>query len=176
MSIKQFKKDKAIVSISRESIDPNRIQGVILGYSKELLLLNYIYDFKLDGLLILRRKDISKIVSSKTDKFQKKLLIKEGVFDGIDFKNNYKLGSWHELFKDASKRHEYFIIELEDQDNPEFYIGKIERINSKSIRFNYFTGIARWEDESCSIKLDRVTSCQINNNYLNVYERYFNGL
>ncbi len=174
MSIKQLKKDRALVSISRESVDQNRIQGVILGYSKELVLLNYIYDFNLDGLMVLRRKEITDITSSKTDIFQKQLLIKEGLFEKIDFNTKYKLSSWLDFIKDASRRHKYFILELENQNEPEFFIGKIKRINKKSILLDYFTGIARWEDEPRSVKLEKLTSCQISNNYLNVYERYFN--
>ena len=174
MSIKQIVKDKALVSISRDLIDPNKIQGVILGFSKELMLICYIYDFNLDGLMILRRNDITDIVSSKTCKFQKSLLEKDGLFGKIDFKSKYKLGSWLDFIKDASKRHKYFIFEHEDQDNPEFIIGKIKRIYKKSIQVNYFTGTARWEDEPSSVKLEKLTSCQIGNNYLNVYERYFN--
>jgi len=86
MSIKKYKKDRTLVSISRTEIDSNKIQGVILGYSKKLVLLNYIYDFRLDGLMILNRDYISKIGVSKTDKFQKELLIKEGIFERINFK------------------------------------------------------------------------------------------
>lgn len=174
MSIKQFKKDRTLVSISRGSVDPNKIQGVILGYSKELVLLSYIYDFNLDGLIVLRRKEITDISSRKTDIFQKQLLINEGIFEKIDFDTEYELGSWLDFIKDASKRHKYFIFELENQDEPDFFIGKIKRINKKSILLKYFTGIARWEDEPCSVKLEKLTSCQISNNYLNVYERYFN--
>ncbi len=174
MSINLFKKEKSLVSISRKSIDPNEIQGIILGYSKELLLINYIYDFNLDGLMILRRSDITNIVSSKTCKFQKKLLVAAGIFGNIDFKVKYKLGSWLEFIADASKRHKYFIFEQEDNGDDEFLIGRIERVNKNSVRFKCFTGIARWIEEPSSVKLKNITSCQVGNNYLNVYECYFN--
>lgn len=173
MSIKQFKKDKMLVSVSRESIDLDTIQGVILGYSKDLLLLNYIYDFNLDGLMVIRRKDITHIDSTKTCAFQKKLLIKEGLFGKIDFKTKYKLDSWLDFVKDASKHHSYFIFEQEDQKEPDFFIGKIKLINKKTIKVKYFTGTAKWEDKLRTIKLEKLTSCQIANNYLNVYERFF---
>lgn len=173
MQLAQLKKDKALVSVSRELIDPNSIQGVILDYSDTLVLLQNVSDFILDGLMLVRRADITDIECTETDAFQKQLLVREGVFDHIDFNANYKLQTWKDFASNASKQHSYFIFEIEDFEESEFYIGKIEAIRDNAITFKQFNGIAEWDAETSVLEFDKITSCQISNNYLNVYERYF---
>ena len=57
-----------LVSIKREKIDGNKIQGFIIDESGGLILVSYVYDFNLDGLMVLRKKDITKLETTKTDK------------------------------------------------------------------------------------------------------------
>lgn len=49
--------EKTIVSIERKEIDPNKYDGIVLGESASLLLLQYIYDFRCDGLVVLDKAD-----------------------------------------------------------------------------------------------------------------------
>lgn len=50
----EFARERKLVSINRDAIDSNSIQGFILGFSDELVVIQYIYDFRLDGPLIIR--------------------------------------------------------------------------------------------------------------------------
>lgn len=65
---------RALISILRNNIDPNSIQGFILASSEQLVVLQYVYDFHLDGLMVLSKAEITEIRSTPTDKFQQKLL------------------------------------------------------------------------------------------------------
>ncbi len=162
-----------LVSIRRKKVDRNKIQGFVLDESKELLLIAYVYDLNADGLMVLRKKDISGIETSKTDKFQTQLLKDEGIYSKIDFDVQYNLKSWKKFFKMAKHSHSYLILEQELLKEPDFAIGNIQSIQGSFLTFRYFTGIARWLDEVEKIEYSNITSCQIGNNYLNVYERYF---
>lgn len=62
--------DKQLISIRREHIDPNKIQGFKIAESEKLLLIQYIYDFNADGLMVLRKQDITNIETTNTDKFR----------------------------------------------------------------------------------------------------------
>jgi hypothetical protein len=75
-------KKRNLVSIRRSSIDPNSIQGFVVGLSQDLVALEYVYDFQIDGLLVLRRSDITDVRRSKTDEFQQSLLKQEGIVVG----------------------------------------------------------------------------------------------
>jgi hypothetical protein len=165
---------KELVSISRSDIDANEIQGFIISESDKLILIQYIYDFKSDGLMVLRKKDISELKTSNTDKFQTQLLKEEGVLSQIDFNLDYDLSSWENFLKAASKKHNLFILEEEKIGESKFNIGKILKIGANKVTMNYFTGVARWLDKPVEIKYKNLTCCQMQNSYLNVYERYFN--
>lgn len=176
MNIKTLKESQRLVSIYRDKIDGNQIQGFILGYSEKLILIQYVYDFNLDGLMILRRKDISEISSSKTDLFQTELLKTEDLYSKVNFDISYPLESWAEFLAAANKTHTYFVLEAELKKHPEFVIGKISRLGKNKVEIKSFTGIARWEDDPKKLKYKDISSCQIKNNYANVYERYFERL
>lgn len=61
---------KNLVTIIRDNLNTANLHGFILAYSPDFLLIQYVYDFRIDGLMVLRRKDISEIKTSKTDEFQ----------------------------------------------------------------------------------------------------------
>ena len=165
---------KELVSIKRETIDKNKIQGFVLDESKKLILIQYVYDFNLDGLMVLRKDDISSIETTDTDKFQTSLLKEEKILDKISFEHNYELKSWKSFFKSAMKSHQYFIIEEEEYEEPEFNIGQVLELKDDEIALKYFTGIARWIEEPVIIKYSDITCIQVETNYLSFYQRYFN--
>ena len=163
-----------LVSIERESIDNNGIQGFVLDESNDLILIQYVYDFNIDGLMVLRKDDITSIETTDTDKFQTSLLKDENLIEKIDFRQKYELESWKCFIQSAMKNHEYFIIQEEEYEKPEFNIGQILYLEEEELIFRYFTGVARWLEEPVIIKYSDITSIQIETNYLNFYQRYFN--
>ena len=171
--LKQFEADGSLISLRREAIDSNKIQGFVLGSSDQLVLLQYIYDFNLDGLMILRTSDISKIVRSKTEEFQEQLLVEEGLFSAVPFGYNVDLTNWRSAVNDLRGEHSIFILECELLDDPDFAIGRILDVGDEQVCVNYFTGAANWLEERVPLKYNDITSCQVATNYANVYQRYF---
>ena len=165
--------NKELVSISREKFDENTIHGFVLGESENLLLINYVYDFNLDGFMVLRKEDISLLETSKTDIFQTELLKSEGVYEKVNFDSKYNLSSWKEFIESVVIDHKYFIIEEEVYEEPIFTIGTIDQVRKKSLTMKCFSGTGNWVDEPEKIKYADITKLLIGNNYINVYERYF---
>lgn len=56
-----------LVSIERKTIDSNIITGFIFKVSDDLVLLSYVYDFNLDGIMVLRNRDISSRRTTDSD-------------------------------------------------------------------------------------------------------------
>ncbi len=171
--INKFKKNRKLVSIRRENIDPNSIQGFILGVSKDLLLIQYVYDFNLDGLMILRMSDITEVKSDSTAKLQKQLLIDENLYQMVDFDTSYNLKSWKALLTQFKKQFKFAILESEKSDKQVFLIGEIRSPLSKAVTIKYFTGAGQWDKNPKRMFYSDITSCQVNSNYINVYHRYF---
>lgn len=161
-----------LVSIRRSEIDDHSIQAFILDYSDSLLLLQYVYDFNLDGYMILRRSDITELRQSKTDAFQKKLLITEGLFEKVDFSFRISLSSYNALLVSLLSD-EIVIVETELSNPADFFIGRILEANDTEAKIQYFTGIGRVLRPASSIPIADITSCQLSSNYINVYKRHF---
>ena len=171
--LEKLKQSQTLVSIRRESIDGLRIQGFILAYSKELILIQYVYDFNLDGLMVLRRSDISEIDADKTDIFQTQILKDEGLFSEVDFQKEYDVKDWRTVLNTVGKEYGLVIIEDEVSEDPEFLLGKIQDIKNDSVSILGFTGAASWHEEPTEISYEDISSFQAGNNYLMMYKKYF---
>ena len=173
MKIKELKSSRSLVSIKRDRIDNLKIQGFVLAYSDSLVLIQYVYDFILDGLMVLRLADISEMSSTKTDIFQNELLKHEGLYDKIDFDADYDVSSWPTVFKTLGEKFKYVIVEDEREEDPVFLLGLFEKIDQNSVYLTCFSGAANWDSEFAAMDFKDISSFQVNNNYINVYKRHF---
>ena len=171
-NLKRFRDDQELVSIRRDGCDDRKIQAFVIHFSGTLVLLQYIYDFHVDGILLLRLADITSIEATATDEFQKRLLIQEGGFAKIDFGYRPPISSY-DVFLRSLPDEEIVILEDEVADDPEFIIGTLQSVDVDEVSIRFFTGAANWEDEPSVIEIARITSCQIKTNYINFYARHF---
>jgi len=169
----KLKESRTLVSIKRDAIDEHQIQGFLLAFSKKLLLIQFVYDFHLDGLMVLRRSDISRIKSTKTDIFHTQMLKEEGLFSQVNFTKEYDVKNWAAVFSTIGKESAFIIIEDENTDHPIFLIGEQQNIGKKSVSVLGFNGVANWDDEVSEMKYKDINSFQAGNNYTNTYKNYF---
>jgi len=172
LQLTNYIKDRALVAVRRESIDARLIQGFVLQFSDELLLLQYVYDFHLDGRLIVRRRDITAIFCRSTDIFQRQLLIDNGLFSKIDFPVSLDLTSFSRFLNHQAGT-PIVIIEREQHDDASFWIGRHLGSTSQNIRLRELTGSGRWLGVPTDIPADEVTCCQLSTNYIRFYADYF---
>ncbi len=174
--LKKFKDDRSLISYERSNISDNRDFGFVLTYSKTLVLLQHECDFQLDGLRLIRTSDITKIEHRKTDAFHQQMLKDDGTYDQIDFSKTYDLESWYTAFNGITKDNRFIIIEDEIDENEEsfiFTIGDIQDIGKASITMLGFGTEAEWYETQDEIAYDKITCVQLNSDYIQGYERYF---
>jgi hypothetical protein len=169
----QFQQQRSLVSLRRSAIDDSAIQCFVLGASDQLVLLQYVYDFHLDGMMVLRVGDVSDVTRSKTDEFQERLLAAEGLLTQVPFDYALDLSNWRHAITELSGIHPLLQLECELLDDPDFVIGRTLAFDEEQVTLQYFTGVANWLEEPISVRYDDLTSCQVNNNYMNVYQRHF---
>ena len=169
----KHQKQRNLVSIRRGEIDGCSIQGFVLGLSENLVLLQYVYDFHLDGLMLLRTADITEVRHTKTAQLQKKLLKQEGLLERVPLEITLDLSDWKSAISQLSAEHGLMIIECEAQDEPDFFIGRVTKTTKLGVQGHYFSGAANWEDEPSKLKFKDITCCQVATNYINFYKRYF---
>jgi hypothetical protein len=174
-NLAQHQKDRSLVSIFRDLIDGQSTEGYILTASDKLVVLQYVYDFHLDGIKVLRMADISDVECSDTNEFQKELLINEGLEQQVPFDAAIDAKDWASVLTQFSATYPILIVECEDSDENSFVIGRVLKIHADSVELLGFAGNGTWDEEAIALRFEDITSCQVGSNYLNVYQRYFAG-
>jgi len=169
----EFVRGKKLISVRRENIDDHSIQGCVLAFSKDLILLQYVFDFILDGLMVLRTSDITEIKCSATDEFQRGLLITEELFQLVPFGARFELRDWKSILTQFSRWYPIMILEDERPEENLFLIGKVQEIKEDSVWLQYFSGAANWDDKPTKLPLADITCCRVGTNYVNMYQRHF---
>jgi hypothetical protein len=106
-------KAKSLVSVRRRNVDDYGIQGFLVGLSDTLMALEYVYDFQIDGLAVLRRSDITEVKRTGTDEFQERLLKREGIQPGAQAPVPLQLEGWQSLIQQLSDHYPLMILERE---------------------------------------------------------------
>jgi len=166
-------KTRSLVSIRRRDVDDYGIQGFLVGLSDALLAVEYVYDFQIDGLMVLRRSDITEVRRTATDEFQERLLKKEGIRPGSQTPVSLELDDWSTLIRQLSERCPFMILERELGPSPEFAIGRPVRATAAQVEFQSFSGTGKWWPKTERLKYSQLTCLQVNTRYLGFYQRYF---
>ncbi|MEM9420149.1 MAG: hypothetical protein AAGA25_14010 [Planctomycetota bacterium] len=170
--------DRALVSIKRESIDHRTLQALPLAYSNELLCVYYVSDFRLDGLLFLRRLDISSIQTRATDHFQLGLLNDAGLLPEYEKIERFPLDSFTSILTSLPST-EIAIVECESLEEEEnfFSIGRFAGCDADDfIALHEFSGAANWDDDLTKHAPEEITCVQLRNNYIHHYQKYFDRI
>ena len=110
-SLPAYVKKRNLVSVRRRDVDDYGMQGFVVGLSESLLALEYVYDFQIDGLMVLRRTDITEVKRTATDEFQEALLSREGIRPGQQEPTPLKMDSWRPLIEQLSGCYSLMILE-----------------------------------------------------------------
>jgi len=169
----QHQKKHNLVSVHRDDIDDNAIQGFVLASSEELVVLQYVYDFNLDGLMVLRVADITEVRCSATDKFQKTLLEREGLLKKVPFGATFDLQTWGSVLSQFAKEYPLMILECEAGEEKDFLIGRVLKTTATGVQIQHFSGAANWAESPEKLNFKNITCCQVGTNYVNFYQRHF---
>jgi len=160
-------KNTSLKKILRQNIDLNALHGILLDESELFILLAIEYDFYMDGYCIVRKKDVTKLTSTKSNKYVFKILKAEGLIQNLEHPR-INLTSWNSIFSSFGKN-EFVIVENEEAKN--FDIGPITKINKNSMWLRYFDGAGEWIKE-VKLKYPDITSIRFKNNYIKYHEKH----
>lgn len=171
-TLRELIEKRELVSCTRARLDSHNLQGFPLAFSHDLLMLRYVYDFHIDGLLLIRRDDITDLESRGTDQLQRKMLEAEKQLKRELFRTSHDIQSFGAFLSSLTKQ-TIVIVENESQNNRLFAIGRVLDVSGDYVSVLEFSGMANWESEATHIALGDITCCQIQSNYINFYARYF---
>jgi hypothetical protein len=172
-SLPAYLKKRSLVSVRRQDVDDYGIQGFIVGLSETFIALEYVNDFQIDGLLVLRCTDITEVRRTGTHEFQESILKQEGNRPGRQKPMPLRLEAWRPLIEQLSGHYPLMILERELGPAPAFAIGRPTRATAAQVEFQTFSGTGKWSPKSERLKYSHLTSLQVNTRYLGAYQRHF---
>ena len=172
--LKKHIKRKDLIKIYRTGTEGEaNISGFILQMSRKFLLIQNEEEFHLNGYSIILKERFESIRLSKTEKYQRKILEKEGIIkSNYGLKNKIDLKSWETIFKDLEKRDYFAIAECEDLKEPSFTIGEIKKIGKQSVGIRYFSPRGVIDKKPTKVKYKEITLVKFDDRYTNMYRKY----
>ena len=145
------------------------LQGIIICTGTEWILLKYIpVDYVIDGYLLIRTKYIKKIERGENEMFHESV-IRLKLTDKRDEELHLNLNQVTDVLYDLMQNH--ITIQFDLYDDSVSYIGKIKKINTRSIRIENINPEGKWEEENLYL-LDCIRTIQFDNDYINSLTAY----
>lgn len=168
-------KNSSYMDIERSNIDDELIGGFPLCVTDQFLIISKIYDFRNDGVTLLRIKDITSISPFGHRTFIENICKAEGL-DKIQ--NPYKnLNSLYDVLLNIDTNKQYITIQCENYDNDLYFsIGKILKVAEEYVYMKVFDTEGIWDNIAREIPYKDITLISINDNYSNMFYKYMNKI
>ena len=154
--LKEYIISKSLIDIHR-NIGFSPITCVPLAIGKEILLIQCLKDFHLEGYQVIRIKDISKFDRRDTTKFVENILKKEGIYEHIKMPNIKMQDTIINMLREIQKKGVNFILDCDEIDDGIMYMGKIMKISDRLL-FKTIDTLGRWDEDLLEVNYDDITS------------------
>ncbi|MFN0110700.1 MAG: hypothetical protein ACKVZH_17720 [Blastocatellia bacterium] len=163
---------KRLAFVERRNITAENSHGFVLQVSDDLVLFQQASDFLIDGYAVIRLEDITSLRSGIYERFFEKMYRGEGVMAQIGELPAVDLSDWKSLLKSLKKIGQNVIIECENLDDGLFYIGKLVRVNQRSVEILHFDALGKWEEEPSTVRYDEITQVRFDEQYIKIFSKY----
>jgi hypothetical protein len=173
--LRKFQKNYTLVDIERQNIDPNPLHGFIINYSETLILLQQVYDIRVNGFKVIRLADITKLGINQTGVFQKAMMLSDGSIKSEKSNIGLPLGNYQKIAETLGEWAKLFSIEMEALDEGDEYysLGKFIENKGDVIVIHEFDGTAKWDKKESCFASEEITALSFDDDYSKAYERYF---
>jgi len=178
VALTKYQRRRQVVKIVRNLPGVVPLPAFVLGFTSELLFVHFLDEFHLNGYCIVRRRDITKIRCGKDERFHQRMLKAEGIVDRVGFEATIDLGSWRLAFASLKRLQKHVSVSGEDSEDPVteggdmFFIGRIVRINQKSVTLRHFDSEGWWEKRTRTVCYDDITMVDFDDEYITTYSKY----
>ncbi len=146
--------------------------GFIINISDDFILLQESDEFRILGYQIIPIKIIKHVRYNKNDKTYERILKEEKLLHKVKAKYDIDLTDWKSITRDVKKTGLTVISECEDPEQDYFCIGKLKRINKKSISIRYFNAQGILDKENTKHQFKDITKLSFDDHYANVFSKY----
>ena len=160
-----------LVTIERLKLDSNRLYGVIVNESEQLVCLHREVDFELDGYIFIRTRDInSRITDTPSQKYHEKLMRKEGYWKNADrFVRSLPIDSWATLINALTEKP--VLVENENK-SAHSWVGLVDRCTATNAFIHCFDTMGVFDDDIDKVPLRSITSLQFGDRYTQTHFKH----
>jgi hypothetical protein len=159
----------------KDDLSITHFEGFIFEQSDRFILMSDTTDFNYDGIVVLRKSDISEIKHKENERFFKKILDDEKITELIFTKRdalNFSLSTFEDMFEQLQSSGLSIIIECKYSKDDRFLIGPIVKTENKRVRLKYFNANGEFDLKPTSAKYKEITFFKIDSPYANIFYKY----
>lgn len=169
--IEQCIKNGRLCAVEREYVDTFSMYGFPFDMSEELIMIEFVYDFRGDGFKVIRKKDVTGVYCTEAEQFLEKVIKSEKTCFNEE-KPDVGIDSMRTLLCDLKNKGALVTIECEDFEENIIVIGKITGVGEKDITMRTFDGRGVWDSDEARVYIDDITCVSIGNSYVNIISKY----
>ena len=150
-------------------------EGFIFEQNDKLVMMSDSMDFHYDGIVVLKKVDISEIKRTDNEKFFQMILEEEGLKKEVFVKKeklNFHLDSYEKMFNILQKRKTPITIDAKYGTDGRFLIGPVMECNTKRVRINYFNTRGEFDLKFVACKYKEISTLKIDSPYANLFSKY----
>lgn len=166
--------EKSLVRIERARFPAEFAEGVPLAVGTDLVLLALVDvdHFRPNGFGIFRLADLSDVRSDEYERFMERVLEGEGTPVSRLEPPDVRIYDWRQAARDLARSGELVIVEAEESQEDEFWLGRIVDVDDDGIWLLPLGALGEWDDESVAITFGEITQLRFRERYAEVYGRY----
>jgi hypothetical protein len=167
-------KAKRLVRIERARFPAEFAEGVPLAVGSDLVLLALVDvdHFRPNGYGIFRLADVSDVRSDEYERFMERVLEAEGTPADRLEAPGVRIDDWRHAALDAVRNGELVIVEAEESQEDEFWLGRIADVDEDGIWLLPLGALGEWDHEAVAITYGEITQMRFRERYAEVYARY----
>lgn len=150
-------------------------EGFVFSYSDDFVFMSDLSDFNYDGFVVLRKADIVEIRCTDSEKYFENILRKENILRQVRLQKReypFRLASMEKMFKNLRDMKIPVIVENLYDEEEEFLIGPIKKVESDTVYLKYFNTIGEFDKELLGVDFDKITFFSFDSPYANLFYKY----
>lgn len=150
----------------------DNLYGYLLAEKGNFMLIRGSKDFHLDGYYILRKDQVDSIRCSSVEKTTKRIMKKEGISKNILTIPMLTLAGWQEIFQQVKKRDYHVIIESKLEEELDFNIGPVKKMNKTSVYIQFYDAKGKLDDFLTVIPYESIVKLEFLDGYSSTFRKY----
>ena len=169
-----IKSSNRLAKVHRDSLEEHSIDGFIIDFTEQFCLIQYFFDFFLDGYRIIRINDISSIKSGEVEAFFTRRAIALGYTKagGQPPSFDISLDSWPELLQGIQHQNLHVALHEEVEYPEALQVGELMEITEDEAILKTYSTIGEWDEYFFTQELDKLTQVQFGDRYIKAFQTF----